>query len=230
MVNIKGSTVVVTGGQRGLGKAIVDEFLRRGAAKIYATARTPRPSEDPRVVSVALDVTRADSVAALAITASDADIVINNAGVLGAPKLLASDIEEVREVFETNYFGALRVAQAFAPILAENGGGALVDISSVLSWVGGFGGYGDSKAAIWSLTNSLRIELEQQGTLVTSVHLSYTDTDMTTQFAVPKNDPRDVARQIVDGIRQGEVEVLADESTRQAKAALSAPAELVGAH
>jgi NAD(P)-dependent dehydrogenase (short-subunit alcohol dehydrogenase family) len=230
MVNIKGSTVVVTGGQRGLGKAIVDEFLRRGAAKIYATARTPRPSEDPRVVSVALDVTRADSVAALAITASDADIVINNAGVLGAPKLLASDIEEVREVFETNYFGALRVAQAFAPILAENGGGALVDISSVLSWVGGFGGYGDSKAAIWSLTNSLRIELEQQGTLVTSVHLSYTDTDMTTEFAVPKNDPRDVARQIVDGIRQGEVEVLADESTRQAKAALSAPAELVGAH
>ncbi|HEV7583394.1 MAG TPA: SDR family oxidoreductase [Mycobacterium sp.] len=230
MVNIKGSTVVVTGGQRGLGKAIVDEFLRRGAAKIYATARTPRPSEDPRVVSVALDVTKADSVAALAITASDADIVINNAGVLGAPKLLASDIEEVREVFETNYFGALRVAQAFAPILAENGGGALVDISSVLSWVGGFGGYGDSKAAIWSLTNSLRIELEQQGTLVTSVHLSYTDTDMTTEFAVPKNDPRDVARQIVDGIRQGEVEVLADESTRQAKAALSAPAELVGAH
>ena len=230
MVNIKGSTVVVTGGQRGLGKAIVDEFLRRGAAKIYATARTPRPSEDPRVVSVALDVTKADSVAALAITASDADVVINNAGVLGAPKLLASDIEEVREVFETNYFGALRVAQAFAPILAENGGGALVDISSVLSWVGGFGGYGDSKAAIWSLTNSLRIELEQQGTLVTSVHLSYTDTDMTTEFAVPKNDPRDVARQIVDGIRQGEVEVLADESTRQAKAALSAPAELVGAH
>jgi NAD(P)-dependent dehydrogenase (short-subunit alcohol dehydrogenase family) len=230
MVNIKGSTVVVTGGQRGLGKAIVDEFLRGGAAKVYATARTPRPSEDPRVVSVELDVTKADSVAALAITASDADIVINNAGVLGAPKLLASDIDEVREVFETNYFGALRVAQAFAPILAENGGGALVDISSVLSWVGGFGGYGDSKAAIWSLTNSLRIELEKQGTLVTSVHLSYTDTDMTTAFAVPKNDPRDVARQIVDGIRQGEVEVLADESTRQAKAALSAPAELVGAH
>ncbi len=230
MVNIKGSTVVVTGGQRGLGKAIVDEFLRRGAAKVYATARTPKPSADPRVVSVALDVTEADSVAALAVTASDADIVVNNAGVLGAAKLLTSDIDEVREVFDTNYFGALRVAQAFAPILAENGGGALVDISSVLSWVGGFGGYGDSKAAIWSLTNSLRIELEKQGTLVTSVHLSYTDTDMTSEFSVPKNDPRDVARQIVDGIRDGEVEVLADESTRQAKAALSGRAELVGAH
>jgi NAD(P)-dependent dehydrogenase (short-subunit alcohol dehydrogenase family) len=230
MVNIKGATVVVTGGQRGLGKAIVDEFLSRGAARVYATARTPKPSDDPRVVSVGLDVTKADSVAALAITASDADIVVNNAGVLGAPKLLSSDIEEVREVFETNYFGALRVAQAFAPILAENGGGALVDISSVLSWVGGFGGYGDSKAAIWSLTNSLRIEMEKQGTLVTSVHLSYTETDMTTAFDVPKNDPRDVARQIVDGIRAGAAEVLADEDSRQAKAALSAPAELVGAH
>jgi NAD(P)-dependent dehydrogenase (short-subunit alcohol dehydrogenase family) len=229
MVNIKGSTVVVTGGQRGLGKAIVDEFLRQGAAKVYATARAPKPSTDPRVVSVALDVTKADSVAALAITASDADIVVNNAGILGAARLLTSDVDEVREVFETNYFGALRVAQAFAPILAENGGGALVDISSVLAWVGGFGGYGDSKAAIWSLTNSLRIELEKQGTLVTSAHLSYTETEMTTAYDVPKNDPRDVARQIVDGVRDGRAEVLADEDSRRAKAALSAPAELLPA-
>ncbi|CDO86303.1 short-chain dehydrogenase [Mycobacterium triplex] len=229
MVNIKGATVVVTGGQRGLGKAIVDEFLSRGAAKVYATARTPKPSTDPRVISVALDVTKADSVAALAITASDADIVVNNAGIIGAAQLLTSDIDEVREVFETNYFGALRVAQAFAPILAENGGGALVDISSVLAWVGGFGGYGDSKAAIWSMTNSLRVELEKQGTLVTSVHLSYTDTDMTAEFSVPKNDPRDVARQIVDGIRDGEGEVLADQHSRQAKAALAGPAELLRA-
>ncbi len=118
------------------------------------------------------------------------------------------------------------MAQAFAPILAENGGGALVDISSVLAWVGGFGGYGDSKAAIWSMTNSLRVELEKQGTLVTSVHLGYTDTDMTAGFSAPKNDPHDVARQIVDGIRDGEVEVLADQDSRQAKAALAGPAEL----
>ena len=225
MVNIKGSSVVVTGGQRGLGKAIVDEFLRRGATKVYATARAPKPSEDPRVESVELDVTKPDSVAALATLATDADIVINNAGVLGASKLLASDIDEVRAVFETNYFGALRVAQAFAPILADNGGGALVDIASVLSWVGGFGGYGDSKAAIWSLTNSLRIELEKQGTLVTGAHLGYTETDMTTGFDVPKNDPRDVARQIVDGIERGDAEVLADDMTRYIKAALSGPVE-----
>jgi NAD(P)-dependent dehydrogenase (short-subunit alcohol dehydrogenase family) len=225
MVNIKGSTVVVTGGQRGLGKAIVDEFVRRGAGKVYATARSPKPSDDPRVVSVELDVTKADSVAALAITAADADIVVNNAGVLGAAKLLDSDIEEIREVFETNYFGALRVAKAFAPILAENGGGALVDIASALSWVAGFGGYGDSKAALWLATNSLRVELEKQGTLVTGVHLGYTDTDMTSAFDVPKNDPRDVARQIVDGVENGEAEVLADDLTRHFKGILSGPVE-----
>jgi NAD(P)-dependent dehydrogenase (short-subunit alcohol dehydrogenase family) len=223
MVIIKGSTVVVTGGQRGLGKAIVEELLRRGAAKVYATARAPKPSDDPRVVSVALDVTDQDSVAALAITAADANIVINNAGILGARTLLGSDIEEVRTVFETNYFGALRVAKAFAPILAANGGGALVDIHSVLSWLAGFGGYGDSKAAFWSATNSLRIELAGQGTLVTGVHLSYTETDMTSGFDVPKNDARQVARDIADGIERGDVEVLADEHSREVKAALSRP-------
>lgn len=225
MVNINGSTVVVTGGQRGLGKAIVEEFLQRGAAKVYATARAPKPSEDPRVVALELDVTKPDSVAALAATASDADIVINNAGIIGASKLLGSDIEEVREVFETNYFGALRVAKAFAPILADNGGGALVNTLSILSWVAGFGGYGDSKAALWAATNSLRIELEKQGTLVTGAHLSFTDTDMAAGFDAPKNDPRDVARQIVDGIERGDAEVLADDDTRHVKAALSGPVE-----
>ena len=225
MVSIKGSTVVVTGGQRGLGKAVVEELLQRGAAKVYATARAPRASEDPRVVSVELDVTKPDSVAALASTATDANIVINNAGIIGAPKLLTSDIDEVRAVFETNYFGALRVAQAFAPILADNGGGALVDIASILSWVAGFGGYGDSKAALWSATNSLRIELEKQGTLVTGVHLSFTATDMTAGFDVPKNDPQQVARHIVDGIERGDAEVLADDDTRYMKAALSGPVE-----
>jgi NAD(P)-dependent dehydrogenase (short-subunit alcohol dehydrogenase family) len=225
MVNVKGSTVVVTGGQRGLGKAIVAELLERGAAKVYASARAPKPSQDPRVVSVELDVTEPGSVAALAARAADADIVINNAGVLGARTLLDSDIEEVRAVFETNYFGALRVAKAFAPILAANDGGALVDIASILSWMPGSGGYGASKAALWSTTNSLRIELEKQGTLVVAAHLSFTDTEMTSGFDAPKNDPRQVARAIVDGIEADAAEVLADDDTRYVKAALSGPVE-----
>lgn len=229
MVSIQGSTVVVTGGQRGLGKAVVTELLERGAAKVYATARAPQASNDPRVVSVALDVTDAASVAALADTAVDAQIVINNAGIVGGHSLLGSDIEEIRAVLETNYFGALRVAQAFAPILARNGGGALVDIHSVLSWMGGFGAYGASKAALWSATNSLRIELEQQGTLVTGVHLGYTDTEMIADFDVPKNDPKDVARAILDGVERGDAEVLADDLTRHVKAALSGPVEALRA-
>lgn len=225
MVNIKGSTVVVTGGQRGLGKAIVDEFLARGAGKVYATARSPKPGDDPRVVSIPLDVTDANSVAALAQAAPHATIVVNNAGTLGDRSLLSSDIEDIRAVFETNYFGPLRVAQAFAPILARNGGGALVDIHSVLSWVSGTGSYGDSKAALWSGTNSLRIELRDQRTLVTGVHLGYTDTDMVKDVDAEKNDPKDVARQIVDGIEVDATEVLADDLTRHFKAALSGPVE-----
>jgi NAD(P)-dependent dehydrogenase (short-subunit alcohol dehydrogenase family) len=225
MVDIAGSTVVVTGGQRGIGKSIVDELLQRGVAKVYATARHPKPVDDPRVVAVPLEVTDAQSVAALAKTAADANIIINNAGIAGALTLLGSDIEEVREQFETNFFGALRVAKAFAPILAANGGGALVNVASILSWVGGYGGYGASKAAVWSATNSLRIELEDQGTQVTAAHLSFTDTDLTGPFDVPKNAPADIARRIVDGIEHGDAEVLADNDTRHYKAQLSGPPE-----
>ena len=161
MVNVHGSTAVVTGGQRGLGKALVDELLKRGAFQVVATARKPRSCTDPRVVSATLDVTSAKSIAALAETASDATIVFNNAGIgVKLPSLLRSEFGDIRRVFETNYFGALRVARAFAPVLARNGGGALVDICSVMSWLAGKGAYGDSKAALWAATNSLRLELE----------------------------------------------------------------------
>lgn len=223
MVEITGSTVVVTGGQRGLGKALVEEFLRREASKVYATARSPQASNDPRVISQQLEVTDANSVAALAALATDAEIVVNNADTIGALQLLRSDIDQIQEVFDTNYFGALRVAKAFTPILAANGGGALVNVASVLSWAPGFGAYGDSKAALWSTTNSLRIELKRQGTQVISAHLGYTDTDMVADFDVAKNDPRDVARAIVDGIERGAPEVLADDVSRSVKARLSEP-------
>src|SRR6266540_2328375 len=142
MVTIHGAAALVSGGQRGLGKAFVQELLARGASKVYATARDPKPSDDPRVVSVALDVTDPASVAALAAQATDVSIVINNAGIAGSGGLATTDVDEMRAIFDTNFFGALRLAQAVAPILASNGGGALVDIHSALSWVAGAGAYG----------------------------------------------------------------------------------------
>ncbi|MFI7168168.1 SDR family oxidoreductase [Rhodococcoides fascians] len=228
MVSVSGATVLVTGGQRGLGKATVEMLLERGAAKVYATARSPREESDPRVVPVALDVTDADSVAALGDIASDASIVFNNAGAPGSSPLLSTSIDDIRAVFETNVFGAVRIAQEFAPILKANGGGALVDIHSVLSWLGGAGAYGASKAAIWSATNSLRLELAPQGTLVVGVHLGYTDTDMIAELDVPKNDPRDVAARVIDAVEAGETEVLADDLTRHVKTLLSGPVEGLG--
>ncbi|CAN5456875.1 SDR family oxidoreductase [soil metagenome] len=225
MATIAGSTALVTGGQRGLGKAIVDELLERGAAKVYATARTPKPSDDPRIVPLPLEVTDAASVAALAASAGDVSIVVNNAGATGGPSLSTSELAEIREVFEINFFGALRIVQAFAPVLANNGGGALIDIHSALSWASGAGAYGASKAALWYATNSLRTELAPQGTLVVGVHLGYTDTDMTAGVTAPKNDPRDVARDILDGVEKDEPEVLADDVSRYFKSVLSGPVE-----
>ena len=225
MVNINGATAKVTGGQRGLGQAFVRELLDQGATKVYVTARNPRPSQDPRIVPVALDVTDAASVSALADLAGDVAIVINNAGVGGSGPLLQTDLDDIRAVFETNVFGAIRVAQAFAPALARNGGGALVDIHSALSWIAGAGAYGASKAAFWSVTNSLRLELAAQGTLVVGVHLGYADTELTAAVTAPKLDPREVARAVVDGVAQNLTEVLVDDASRYFKQAVAGPVE-----
>ncbi|MBI3223720.1 MAG: SDR family oxidoreductase [Mycolicibacterium cosmeticum] len=217
--HVAGATALVTGGQQGLGKAIVAALLDAGAAKVYSTSRRGGTSEDPRVVVVAADVTDAESVAQLADAASDATIVVNNAGVLGGKSLLQDDLDDVRAVLETNLYGPLRVTRAFAPLLAGRQG-TVVNIASVLSWLPGYGSYGVSKAALWSATNSLRQELAEQGTNVVGAYLGYTDTDMIADLDVPKNDPADVARQIVDGIIAGAPEVLADDLTRQVHAPL----------
>ncbi|GEM30413.1 short-chain dehydrogenase [Nocardia neocaledoniensis NBRC 108232] len=225
MTTIAGSVALVTGGQRGLGRAFAEELLRRGAAKVYATARNPQPDSDSRIVPVPLDVTDPASVTALAATAGDVDILINNAGVLLPAPLLSGDIADVIATFDTNVFGPLRVIQAFAPILAARGGGALVDIHSVLSWGAGAAAYGASKAAFWSLTNSVRIELAAQRTQVTGVHLAFADTDMVRDLPFAKIAPERVAASVCDGVELGESEVLVDEITRTVKAALSGPVE-----
>jgi len=220
MTTITDAVVLVTGANGGLGQEFVRQALARGAATVYASARTPRDWDDERVVPLVLDVTDQASVDAAARAAADVTIVVNNAGIGGSGPLLETDVEEVERVFATNVFGALRVAKAFAPHIA---GGALVDVHSVLSWIALAGGYSASKAAFWSVTNSLRLELAPQGTQVVGAHLGYTDTGMTADLDVEKADPADVVAAVWDAVESGAHEVLADEVSRTVRAGLSAP-------
>lgn len=225
MVALKDAVVVVTGGRRGLGAALVDGALARGARKIYATGREPFVDARPEVVPVELEVRSDDSVATLAELADDATIVFNNAGIMTPTPLLTGAPREIEAMFDVNAFGLLRVARAFAPVLAANGGGALVDMHSVLSWLAGSGGYGASKAAAWSITNSLRAELGAQGTQVVGVHAGFIDTEMVSAIPLPKATPAAIADAILDGVEADAVEVLADQITAVTKAALSGPVE-----
>ena len=225
MVAVADKVVLVTGGRRGLGSALVDEVLARGARKVYSTAREIYSESRAAVVAHRLEVRSEESVAALARVATDVDIVINNAGILLPDSLLTGNFDDIATTFDVNVFGPLRVSRAFAPILAVNGGGAIVNMHSVLSWLGGSGAYGASKAAAWSLTNSLRGELESQSTQVLGVHAGFIDTDMVADIPLPKMAPAEVARRIIDALEGGAVEVLTDDVTVQAKAALSGPVE-----
>jgi NAD(P)-dependent dehydrogenase (short-subunit alcohol dehydrogenase family) len=224
-VSIPGSIALVTGGQRGIGKAFADELLARGAAKVYVTAREPKPTDDPRLVALPLEVTDDASVAALAAKLTDLTIVVNNAGAGGSGPLLTGDVEAARALFDINVFGPLRIAKAFAPILKANGGGALIDIHSLLTWVAGSGAYGATKAAIWSITNSLRLELEPQDTLVVGVHFGFADTDLTERITAPKIAPSEVAIATLDAVEKGETEVLVDDGSRYFKSILAGPVE-----
>ena len=218
---IEGAAALVTGGHRGFGRALVDELLARGAAKVYATSRAPQPQRDERIVPLVVDVTDDASVAAAAQAAPDVSIVVSNAGIALSTPVLDAPLADIRAELETNLFGTIRVGRAFAPVLARHDASALVNVLSVLSWLAMSGGYEISKAAAWSATNSMRLRLRDQGTLVTAVHVAYMDTDMTAGLEVPKDDPREVARQAVDAIAAGDYEVLADDTTRSVKSRLS---------
>jgi NAD(P)-dependent dehydrogenase (short-subunit alcohol dehydrogenase family) len=222
MTNIEGSVVLVTGGSRGIGRALVEELYKRGAKKVYATARDPKTVTHPDAVPLALEVSDPASVAAAAEQAQDVTIVINNAGASVNANFLDSPVEDVRREFETNFYGPLLVTRAFVPIIERNGGGHLLNVHSVLSWLGVLGSYSASKAALWSQTNSLRLDLKPRGIDVTGLHVGYVDTDMAAHVDGPKSTPEDVAAQALDGIESGAFEVLADDLTRQVKAGLSA--------
>ncbi len=223
-MKIRNSIALVTGANRGLGQAFVQALLDAGAKKVYAAARDRRSIKIPGVEPVRLDVTSMQDVVAAANAAADVNLVINNAGIFRPTSLLAAEDAHLRAEMDTNYFGTLAMSRAFAPVLARNGGGALVNVLSALSWVNlpGTALYSASKAAGWSLTNALREELRAQGTQVIALHVGYMDTDMAKDVQAPKSNPRDVARQVLAALENGNSEVLADEVSRQVKAGLSA--------
>jgi NAD(P)-dependent dehydrogenase (short-subunit alcohol dehydrogenase family) len=224
-MKIANSVALVTGANRGIGLAFTRELLARGARKVYAGARDPSTVSQSGVEAIRLDVTKPDEVAAAAARAGDVTLIINNAGVGHLGGFLAPDSEEVaRRQLETNFFGMLRTSKAFAPVLASNGGGAILNVLSIVSWInsGLLGAYAASKSAAWSLTNSLRHELAAQKTQVLALHMAFVDTDLVRAIDSPKSSPEDIVKRALDGLEAGLDEVLADERTRLIRQGLAA--------
>ncbi|EMF57635.1 MULTISPECIES: SDR family oxidoreductase [Streptomyces] len=221
-MDLSTSTALVTGANRGFGRALAAELLGRGAT-VYAGARNPDQVDLPGAKPIALDVTDPTSVAAAAESLGEVTVLVNNAGSSTGADLLTADPDDIRLEMDTHYFGTLAVTRAFAPQISANGGGAILNILSGLSWVSfpEFGAYCAAKSAEWSLTNTLRVQLAAQGIRVAGLHVGYMDTDMVRDVDAPKSHPADIARIAVDGIAAGAYEILADDAARQAQAALS---------
>ncbi|MGW3747150.1 SDR family oxidoreductase [Streptomyces sp. NPDC005146] len=226
MTSLKGSVVLVTGANGGIGTEFVRQALDRGATKVYATARNPRTWDDNRVVPLPLDVTDPASIAAAVEAAPDVTVLINNAGAsVSSPRILTQTEQEIARNVATNFLGPLNLARAYAPVLSGNAPAALIDMHSALSWWAVSGIYSATKAALWSVTNSLRIELAPARVQVVGVHVGYVDTPMAAHADGPKSDPAGLVKIVFDATEAGQYEVLADDTSVQLKAALSAPLE-----
>ncbi|WP_066363574.1 SDR family oxidoreductase [Herbidospora mongoliensis] len=225
-MDIQNAVALVTGANRGLGRHLAAELLKRGAKKVYAGARRPDSVDLPGAVPLQLDITDPASVAQAAKSAPDVTLLINNAGVSTHVGLIDGDLADIRLEMETHYFGSLGVTRAFAPVLTANGGGAILNVLSVLSWVHypSYGGYGAAKAAELAMTNVIRQELAPAGIDVTALHVGYMDTDMADYVdSANKVDPAWVAGLALDGVAARALEVVADDTSRGARAALSGP-------
>jgi NAD(P)-dependent dehydrogenase (short-subunit alcohol dehydrogenase family) len=222
-MDIQDSTALVTGANRGIGKAFAEELLDRGAAKVYAAVREVATVGDHRLVPIQLDATHPARIAAVAGELDDVEVVVNNAGVLNISTPLSSSLDVARVELETNYLSLVSMTQSFAPVLERNGGGAFVNMLSVFSWVATplVTTYSASKAAAWSFTNAARIELRRQGTHVVGVHAGGVDTEMTASIDVEKISPATVATSALDALEADEPEAFADDFSRAVKAGLS---------
>lgn len=222
-MQIEGAVALVTGANRGIGRAFAEALLERGVAKVYGATRDVAKITDPRVVPVQLDVTDSDRFAALARELDDVQLVVNNAGVghVGFP--LQAAVDTARMQLEVNFLSIVASTQAFAPTLARNGGGAFINVLSALSWVAMplLTTYSASKAAAWSYTNAARVELKQQGTQVVGVYVRFVDTDLTAPLDIAKVPAAAVAAAGLDAVEAGQAEALVDEYSRTVKAALS---------
>lgn len=221
-MQLNNAVVLVTGANRGIGAEFVAQLKQRGAAKIYAASRDGAIDVDG-VEPVKLDITDPAQIQAAAAAASDVQVLINNAGISTGTSVVSGDVADIRREMDTNFFGPLLMTQAFAPILKANGGGAIVNVVSALSWftLPSAGAYAASKAAAWSLTDSTRLELADQGTRVVGVHMGLVDTDMTAGTDAPKISPASLAAAGLDAIESGADEVLGDDWAKLVKSGLT---------
>jgi NAD(P)-dependent dehydrogenase (short-subunit alcohol dehydrogenase family) len=224
-MRIRDSVAFVTGANRGLGLAFAKELLGRGLKKLYAGVRNPDGVDLPGVIPVKFDATNPAAIAAAALRCGDVTLLINNAGIgrVDASALDPAVIDNAREFFETNFYGIIRASQAFAPVLSANGGGAIVNVLSDVTWFSRpmLTAYAATKSAAWSFTNALRIDVRDQGIQVLALHVGFVDTDLTRGFNVRKSDPREIAARTLDALEKGHEEVLADEKTEALKRSLS---------
>jgi NAD(P)-dependent dehydrogenase (short-subunit alcohol dehydrogenase family) len=221
-MEISGATALVTGANRGFGRSLTAELIERGAT-VYAGARNPDQVDVPGAKPIRLDSTDAESVKAAAATAGDITLLINNAGSATGANLLDDDLDTIRVEIDTHFFGTLSVIRAFAPKIAANGGGSILNVLSVLSWVSfpSVGAYAAGKSAAWSMTNTVRAQLAQQNVRVAGLHVGYMDTDMAASVTAPKSDPAAIAKIAVDGLEADLHEILADDVSRQVQAGLA---------
>lgn len=226
-MQIHDSVALVTGARRGIGAEWVRQLQERGAHKIYAAVRDGSQQTIPGAELLHLDVTNPASIARAAARASDLTLLINNAGLDAHTRLTDGDLAAVRNELEVNFFGPLNAVRAFAPILGANGGGAIVNTLSALAWFAydGEGGYAAAKAAAWSLTDSVRLELRSQNTQVSSVVMGAVDTDMSAHYDGPKVGPHDVVEAALNGVEAGNFEILVDDTAKYAKTSLSVDPE-----